>query len=223
MLNGIDKIIWINSNNRPDRFRNMKERFSKLGIEAERFPAIYGGSVNWSDEYYKQFYKQDIKQELNNGELGCYLSHLAIYKMIKDNGWNKTLILEDDADLKEGFIEEFESIISEVPEYDMFYLGQWNYDVMGDKGVQSGEKSALKDKIKDFGLRSIYSASKCWLTHAYIVDLKVIYTLLSHSKNMYASIDCVLADIQESQNLKVYAIHPNLVNQDFTKSSLRNI
>ncbi len=219
----IDKIFWINSNNRPDRFRNMKERFLKLGIEAERFPAIYGGSIDWTDEYHRKFYKQGIKQDLNNGELGCFLSHLAIYQIIKDNGWKKTLILEDDADLKEGFIEEFEAIIINVPEYDMFYLGQWNYDLVGDKGIQNGENAALKECIKEIGKRSIYSASRCWLTHAYIVDINVIDTLINNSKNMYASIDCVLADIQEKENLKVYTIHPNLVNQDLTKSSLRNI
>ncbi len=218
-MKGIDKILWLNSNNRPDRFRNMKERFSKLGIEAERFPAIYGGAVNWGDEYHSKFYKQDIEQDLNNGELGCYLSHLAMYQMIKENGWGKTLILEDDADLHIGFVEEFEQFISKVPEYEMFYLGQWNYD----KGADVGERTALKEKIYEYGNRSIYSASKCWLTHAYIVDIDVIDKLLNNTKNIYGSIDRVLADIQEKENLKVYAIYPNLVNQDFTKSSLRNI
>lgn len=218
-MKGIDKIIWINSNNRPDRFRNMKERFSNLNINAERFPALYGGSVDWQDPKYSIFYKQGVLQELNNGEIGCFLSHRAIWEQIKENGWDKTLILEDDALFLEGFQETFDNIIERMPEYDMLYLGQWNYDI----DVIHGETRALKEKVFDVPTRSIHKACRCWLTHAYIVDLKCVDKLINNSKNIYASVDRVLADIQENENLNVYAVYPNLINQDMTKSSLRNL
>lgn len=215
----IDKIFWINSKNRPDRYRNMIERLAQLNISAERFPAIYGGEIDWNDREHSMFYQQDIKQDLNNGEKGCFLSHREIYKIIKTSDWNKVLILEDDALFMPGFLEDFESLIKQVPEYDMLYLGQWNYD----EDVVKGETSALKEEIFKIGIRTVYKAQRCWLTHAYIIDRSVCDTLLNNTLNLYGSVDRVLADIQEKENLRVYAIHPNLINQDITKSSLRNI
>lgn len=214
-----DKIIWINHKSRADRFRNMTERFKALGIEAERFNAIYGGEIDFARDKKFQGYhinKQTVKRKLNNAEIGCFLSHCMIWEMIKENGWKKTLILEDDALFCDGFKEFVKEL--KVPDYDMLYFGQWNYD----KGVIEGERSALKEKVQEIGEHGVYAAQRCWLTHAYMVDLSVIDKLLSNSKNLYASVDCVLADIQEKENLKVYAIHPAAIKQDRTKSSLRS-
>lgn len=212
-----DKIFWINSKNRADRFRNMKTRLEALGIQAERFEAIHGGAVDWNGEEYKEYYVQNIKKELNNGEKGCFLSHRTIYKLIKKNGWNKTLILEDDALFCPDFLNLLENIYPKVPAYDMLYFGQWNYD----KGVIYGEKSALKEKVSEVENIAVYKAERCWLTHAYAVDLSCIDTLINHTKNLYASVDEVLADIQEKEKLKVYAIYPSIITQDGTASSLR--
>lgn len=213
----IDKAFWINSNNRPDRFRNMKERLGIIGLQAERFPALYGGAIDWNNPEFNFFHKHGVKQELNNGEIGCFLSHREIYKKIKDNGWKKTLILEDDCLFNNDFMSHLGYLSGK--DFDMLYLGQWNYD----KGVIEGEKSALKKEIEKVGDGKLYEAKRCWLTHAYIIDINCIDILLDNTKNLYASVDCVLADIQERFNLNVLAIHPNLVNQDLTKSSLRNL
>lgn len=216
-MKGIDKIFWINHRNRPDRFRTMKERLTSLDINAERFDALNGGTVDWRDSNFNFYSMNRTKKDLNNAEIGCFLSHRNIYQAIKKEGWKKTLIFEDDCAFPENFIETFEELYKNVPEFDMLYLGQWNYD----KGVVQGETSALKDKIADVGDKKIYSAERCWLTHAYIVDNSIIDILLDNTKNMYGSIDWVLADIQEQNKLKVYAIHPNLINQDLSPSSLR--
>jgi GR25 family glycosyltransferase involved in LPS biosynthesis len=141
---------------------------------------------------------------------------------LKKEGYKKTLILEDDCQFPETFIDLTNSIYPHIPKYDMLYFGQWNYD----KGVIEGEKSALKEVVythpkSDGPEYNVYSAQRCWLTHAYAVDLSVIDTLLDNTKNLYGSIDNVLADIQEEKNLTVYAIHPALINQDGTRSSLR--
>jgi glycosyl transferase family 25 len=218
-MKGIDKIVWINSKNRADRYTNMRSRLQALGLwnEAERFSAIHGGEVNWNDPEYSVYTKTDVIQELNNGEMGCFISHREVWKLAKKNGWKKTLILEDDALFCDDFIETVELLISMTPEYDMLYLGQWNYD----RGSDRGERAALKELIYEDEF-SVYKAERCWLTHAYIVDSSAIDTLLQNSTNFYASIDRVLADIQEDFKLKTYAIYPSIVNQDLTPSSLRN-
>lgn len=226
-----DKIFVINSRNRSDRFRNMCNRFKQLGLTdgddyhareqfktEYRFDAIHGGEIDWSRPEYSGLIVDDSKVPLNNGEIGCWISHRTIFKMIKESGWKKTLILEDDALFCIGFPELLEYIYPIIPEYDMLYFGQWNYD----KGVEQGEKAALKEKVAECENRGVYKAERCWLTHAYVVDNSIIDILLDNTKILYASFDRVLADIQEKEKLKVYAIHPALITQDGTKSSLRN-
>lgn len=214
-----DKIFWINSKNRVDRFKNMILRLQKEGISAERFNAIHGGEINWADQEYNYFTTHNIKKDLNNAERGCFISHRTVWQTIKREGWKKTLILEDDCEFHDNFLEIFEKLYSQVPEYDMLYLGQWNYDI--DINNNDGAFYALKEKIGGHGDRGLYKAERCWLTHAYAVDLTVVDTLIENSTNLYASVDQVLADIQAEKKLKVYAIHPAIIKQDGTKSSLR--
>lgn len=211
-----DKIIYINSKNRPDRLINMKKRIAALDLNIERFEAVLGGKLDHS----KLSFKGKIKT-MNNGEIGCFISHATIYQKIKDNGWKHTLILEDDALFCDDFLNVLAGLEKQLPEdWDMFFLGQWNYDHLDNGGNEvGGEKYALKERITDNEKYNLYKANRCWLTHAYAVNLKSIDYLIDNTKDLYSSIDNVLADIQHKLN--VYAVNPNIIKQDGSKSSLR--
>lgn len=205
-----DRIYWINSKNRPDRKKNMLKRLE--GWEATHFEAVW---MNRIDATKIDFHPDQVRR-LDNGEIGCFLSHRRIYEIIEKDQLDKTLILEDDAEPTPDFMERFAEQISQVPDdWDMIYLGQINCD---SHIIQDGRKAkthALKDNIS----HEIYSANRCWLTHAYAVRGKAIGYLLEGTKQISYTIDAQLADLQSG--LKVYAFHPNLINQDKTKSSLR--
>lgn len=203
---GVDKIFWINSRNRIDRYNTMRKRIAEYEIPAERFEAILGGELLGSTIEFGE-----VKRKLNLGEIGCFMSHRAIYELIKKNGWKKTLILEDDALFKET-PEVITEKVKRVPEYDMLYFGQWNYDFGND-----GKKRALREEIEP----GLYRAERCWLTHAYAVDISCIDILLENTQKLYSTIDHVLSDIQENHKLKTYAFYPDLVRQDLSKSSIR--
>ena len=73
----IDKIVYINLDNRQDRRDIMKSFFEKGQIPEDkivRFSAI----------------------KRNNVALGCLESHAQILRMAKEQGWKNVLILEDD-------------------------------------------------------------------------------------------------------------------------------
>lgn len=184
----------------------MTKRLSDLGIKAERFEAILGGAVDKSTLNINP-----TKKTLNNGEIGCYLSHRQIWQIIKENNHKRVLILEDDADFCPNFLNEFSEKISNIPDFDMLYFGHWNYDHKG----QSGKTTALKEEVS----AGVFKANRCWLTHAYAVDIKCVDYLLQKTEEIYSCLDSVLADIQSP--LEVYALYPNLIKQDKTKSSLR--
>jgi glycosyl transferase family 25 len=108
----IDKIIYINLDDRNDRREIMKTFFEKGQIPADkilRFPAI----------------------KRNNGGLGCLESHTEVLKMAKQNNWKNVLILEDDLewlDLEEGY-KQLEELVQK-PDWDVIMLTgwYWGYD-----------------------------------------------------------------------------------------------
>lgn len=215
-----DKVLVINTN-RVDRLRDMTERFKSLKmvkdhfefIEKYRFNGVVGGHVDASQ------YNITYERGLNNGELGCYLSHLSIYKLIEDYGWNKTLILEDDALFTPRFFTHFKKHYDSLPsDFDMWFLGRKNYDYNNlKKTPKELEFFGVKEEITE----GLYYSKRNWLTHAYVVNKKCAKYLYDNaSKDLYLTIDGVLADLQE--NLNVYSSNPSIIIQDpQSRSSLR--
>lgn len=216
-----DRILVINTNQRADRLRDMTERFKSLGlvkdqfefIDKYRFEAINGGHVD------RRNYNVTWDRGLNNGELGCYLSHLEIYKQIVLNGWNKTLILEDDALFTPEFFTDFGRHYEMLPfDFDMWYLGRGNYDV---QNLKKPQKELTFYGTKEEIAPGLFRSSRNWLTHAYVVNGKCARDLHAKaSKEFYLTIDGVLADIQDELN--VFSSNPSLIIQDVkSRSSLR--
>jgi glycosyl transferase family 25 len=73
----IDKVVYINLDNREDR-RQIMRRF----VDEGRIP----------DEKVMRY--SAIKHSI--GIVGCALSHIGVLKMARDNKWKSVLILEDD-------------------------------------------------------------------------------------------------------------------------------
>lgn len=105
-----DKVLWINAASRTDRAAQMREQFAKFHIEAERFEA------HW---------KPVDHNARPSGNLGCTASHRGVLELITHHGWERTLVLEDDAlILSDDFNEQFDSMIQEVPkDWDLLFLG----------------------------------------------------------------------------------------------------
>ena len=102
-MQNIDKVVYINLQKRPERRTHIESVLSEYGIQADRFEAI----------------------EHSHGLYGCGLSHLAVLKMARDNGWKNVLILEDDI-LVNSPPSEFEQrihrLFQEGPAFDVFML-----------------------------------------------------------------------------------------------------
>ena len=102
-MDNIAKTIYINLDHRTDRRAEMEEELAKIGLSGERFPAI----------------------ERKPGALGCGLSHLAILRRAKEEGWPNVLILEDDFTfLVDGpmFDQELKAVFDPKISYDVIML-----------------------------------------------------------------------------------------------------
>ena len=80
-INILDGIIYINLENRPDRKELLMKELESINTDMSKVQKVNGVFIP------------------KNGHKGCVQSHIIALKLIKMNNWNKTLILEDDAQL----------------------------------------------------------------------------------------------------------------------------
>ncbi|WP_253694931.1 MULTISPECIES: glycosyltransferase family 25 protein [unclassified Treponema] len=94
-----------------ERKKYMQELLKDLPIDYEFFPAVYGRNIKNIDEIYNSQLSQKItKRQLSLGEIGCALSHKAIYKKMIDEDISQALILEDDIAILPNFFEVYTAI-----------------------------------------------------------------------------------------------------------------
>jgi GR25 family glycosyltransferase involved in LPS biosynthesis len=133
-------VITINSN-LESRINKLKNNL--LGLNYEIYMGVEGkyltqdeiSKIYKDDEarkifekYCKYSFNLDINRSFTLGEIGCTLSHMNIYKEMLDKGYERVLILEDDAKLMTEHDSIIGDILHEIPEdCDLFYWGyRWN-------------------------------------------------------------------------------------------------
>jgi len=93
-------IFVINLPEATARREAIERQLRGLGLEYEIFPAIRGNALSAEAKvlnYDDTWFNRNQGRSANAGELGCALSHLAVYRMIIDQDISHALILEDDA------------------------------------------------------------------------------------------------------------------------------
>ena len=84
----------------------------------------------YSNERYRAFYKRP--DDMNLGMVCCALGHLHMYQDIIKHGYQRTLILEDDALALPDGLASWPQITSELPvDWDIFYLGYEKNETFG--------------------------------------------------------------------------------------------
>jgi glycosyl transferase family 25 len=103
-MENIDAIIYINLNDRKDRFQQINQEFEKMGFDKNKIHRYPG-----------------IRLEI----LGCTLSHLDVIKMAKKNNFKNIMIFEDDYEFlidKEKFNYLINRLFKEDPDFDVVML-----------------------------------------------------------------------------------------------------
>lgn len=122
----LNNIYCINLERSKDRWNNITNIANKEGLKLIRFEAVDGKKLNpmeiknkCSDDYYKS-----IMNSNNFGNIGCYLSHLNLWKQLKLNKIDYALIIEDDIIFKDNFKKKLKKNLEEIPEnWDIIFLG----------------------------------------------------------------------------------------------------
>lgn len=206
-------VFIINLMDSSDRREFMKTQCENLGVSPVFIDAVYGKDLTNSDiekHYNQKEAKQLFGRDLLLGEIGCALSHKKVYQKIADENIPYAVILEDDALIKNGFIEVIKLTLDSDVNWELVLLGHHKNAFKGICSPLSVWEKAYLDsvytlnRLADFGFG----------TYGYIISNKGANKLLSDIKNISRPIDHYTCD---SNIINVYAIFPIVVevNYDF--------
>ena len=99
-------IFVVNLRKNADRMESIRRQLDGLGLAYERFDAVYGRDLSCQErlaKFLRWRSRLAIGASMTDGELGCALSHLGIYKKMLAGGHDIAIVLEDDALLDASF------------------------------------------------------------------------------------------------------------------------
>lgn len=126
----IDAILVVNLEHRTDRWDQLIETLTSFGVEdkAIRINAVDGKKLAGYNKapWFRKRTSEHVSK-MKAGSAGCCLSHRKAIELAKAKGFNRILLMEDDAFFKDpldqeigGFLGEF---IENEKQWDMLYLG----------------------------------------------------------------------------------------------------
>jgi len=191
----VERVYVINLKRRPDRLRAFFQRLEQYGWPFKEpivYPAIEGDKVGVPPEFTQ-----------GGGAYGCRMSHLRILQDCLMEDVPSVMILEDDADLCEGFPEKVAAFLAKVP-------SDWEGIMLG------GQHHAPPIPTGVAGVVRVRYAQR---THCYIARPSYMKALQRRWGNATVHIDWLMRDWQHQ--FVVYAPDPWLVGQAGGRSDIR--
>lgn len=192
-----------------ERMKNIEENRMRMRekVKLNIFDAVNGDNVDFDNLPYGQTLDNGFRNNSKERkrEIGCYLSHYGVYKMIETNG-NKngyTVVLEDDVKITS---EDIDSIIrntllkmkEESMDFDILYIEQVSNN-MGEKVLPNVCKF---DKTKEiYGMQS------------YLVKNANVGRIIENTKTIDTPIDHKIFDAYREGKLNLYTFCPFLTTE----------
>lgn len=222
----IDGICVINLDHRTDRWESIHAQLLRLGIADEKIHRI---SAVWGKKLpgYKKgrLFRNCTEDEALfwAGRAGCELSHGKCIRYIVDHGWQKALILEDDAvfvhDLNGEVGEMLSAVARQSDKWDLCYLGMTPY-------------FSKAEKLKEAGKTTVARIMGPLCTHAYLISPRGCKKILPHipkEENIWrwlafhVSYDSWIAnEFGRAHGCTVLGCYPNLCVQGEFYSDIEN-
>ncbi|MCW2488637.1 glycosyltransferase family 25 protein [Candidatus Symbiopectobacterium sp. NZEC127] len=135
-----------------------------------------------------EWVRRRYKRSLSAGEIGCSLSHMSIYHMMKVNNIEWAIILEDDVIL--------ETDIYPLVNSDVNFLNKNSLYVLGAQDYLDSEKLIITSRFSDFSInekivfkKTIASSKYIYRTAAYLINQSVAGSIYQFSNNDFCLAD----------------------------------
>ncbi len=200
------KILIINRKSDTSRRKDISERLEKLGLDFSFFEAVDGHAIDAFSvpEYDRKKRLRQFGRDLTVGEIGCILSHRAVYKKIVAEKIPLTLILEDDVHFEPDFPELIQQLLSTQNKWDMVRF-------LDRKKIYKGTHHILKHLSDKYALTRVQAVPGG--AYAYLLTEHAAQSLLRCTEKNFVQIDVVHGRIWET-GLNVIAVKPSPVAPD---------
>ena len=177
------------------------------------------------DSVWKSWKVQQVSKGLGigKGAAGCYLAHLAAWKICNDHEYSAALILEDDAELTNYGHRQIHKVIEDFldKDFNLLHLGN-DYKVNTKNPIKLilnyGFRYLAKDTYERLILRfrsPRYSKNDFpFSTHSYLISKPMASALVSSEPNFLSPVDVLLNGISTVKNNKVYRTRNMLFVQE---------
>jgi len=127
ILTRADLAAWcINLDRATSRWEQMQPRLAALDLPVERFSAIDGradpGRITAALD--ESAFRRNMGRPALAAEVGCYLSHLAVWQRFLDSGKPVALVMEDDVVFHDDFLPALDAALAAVARWDMLKLNR---------------------------------------------------------------------------------------------------
>ena len=215
------KALVINLERRKDRLEYVNANYDSKFFNKEIFKAFDGKHLqNNSHEYIelKNKFITNIHNNKNNnndypyyfinpftsGELGCFMSHLLIWKKIIDENIDKIFVFEDDCIFNENFDSILENVINnEIPDnFNILYLGgRICKNHRFEQDIQISTNISIKQYKEPFG------------TFSYLISKKGAELLYNYAMDEFKGnlgVDYFIDEFLKKNNHKIHVISPSI-------------
>jgi len=120
------------------RWEYCLEEFASQSLKAERFPATLGKAM--TDEELAEKTTFGARYFCTPGMIGCFMSHLNIWKKVVEEGHEAVVVLEDDVVLYPNFSSKLQTLLKELPD-------DWDVCLLGAVGCIAQEQELLNMKL----------------------------------------------------------------------------
>lgn len=144
-------------------------------------------------KYIDKNYKRQKLEQLTRGMIGCFMSHIEIYKKCLKEGTDCVVVFEDDADFKDDIALYMYNPNNYPDDWDIMLLGTV--------------------KIFEESNKPIHKMFKFWGTQGYIINKRGMQKMLDNSFPITHQIDHVMGELSTRNKLNVYRFNKNLVTQ----------
>ena len=229
-----DKILVVTLPRFTERQLRMDEHLKGLPFEyfygADKLDLNYEAAK--ADGTYNESKAKKLQRQgkaLNLGEIACSLSHRNIYAAMIAKGWNRILILEDDALPLYDHLSLLKHTINELPaDWELLYLGylkheevtfglrakQFFYTILSRLGLMVWTYKMVQHFLPKPYSAHLKKAGFHDCTHAYAITRSAAEKLLAGQTPVVYRADDLLSSTIMKRELNAFVTEPKFFDQE---------
>lgn len=212
-----DRTYLINLERRPDRYERFMKHYDNSDMsdfQIIKINAVDGSELDIQKVPLSEIARGELKQiettgfrskhyQLTRGAIGCYLSHVKVWKDIVENGFKNGLILEDDVNLPHNIHSKIKKSMQGVPD---------DWDI-----ILFGYHCKECDNIKTYR-----KVNRFILLHCYAISNSAIVKILKTNSlfPITQQIDSYLSELSRDI-LNIYAVKNPIIHQNGSRTDIQ--